>query len=103
MGGASPAIVSVRERAAGRNTAASARRTNAAFSGARGAGGERAPRRHLAATPSAGAAVMGTLARTGIPCLLIGNTAQRLGQRFSCSRLAVEPAGFISPITVESA
>lgn len=44
-------------------------------------------------------AVMGTVARTGIPGLLIGNTAERLGQRFSCSLLAVKPSGFVSPIT----
>lgn len=42
--------------------------------------------------------VMGTVARTGIAGLVIGNTAERLLQRLSCSVLAVKPDGFVSPV-----
>lgn len=44
--------------------------------------------------------VMGTVARTGIPGLLIGNTAESVLQRVSCSVLAVKPDGFVSPVTL---
>jgi nucleotide-binding universal stress UspA family protein len=42
--------------------------------------------------------VMGTLARTGIPGLLIGNTAETILQLIDSSVLTVKPAGFESPI-----
>lgn len=42
--------------------------------------------------------VMGTLARTGIPGFLIGNTAENIVQNLSCSLLALKPAGFVSPV-----
>ena len=42
--------------------------------------------------------VMGTVARTGIPGLLIGNTAEAILQRVDCSVLAVKPDGFVSPL-----
>lgn len=42
--------------------------------------------------------VMGTVARTGIAGLFIGNTAEAILQQLSCSVLAVKPAGFASPI-----
>jgi nucleotide-binding universal stress UspA family protein len=42
--------------------------------------------------------VMGTVARTGIAGLLIGNTAERLLRRLPCSVLAVKPDGFRSPV-----
>jgi nucleotide-binding universal stress UspA family protein len=42
--------------------------------------------------------VMGTVARTGITGLLIGNTAERVLQRLRVSVLATKPAGFISPV-----
>mgnify|MGYP006272936611 CR=1 FL=1 len=42
--------------------------------------------------------VMGTVARTGIPGFLIGNTAENILQNLSCSLLAVKPSGFVSPI-----
>lgn len=45
--------------------------------------------------------VMGTVARTGIPGLVIGNTAENILQQLSCSLLAVKPDGFISPITLK--
>jgi nucleotide-binding universal stress UspA family protein len=43
--------------------------------------------------------VMGTVARTGIVGLLIGNTAERVLQRLRVSVLATKPAGFKSPVT----
>jgi nucleotide-binding universal stress UspA family protein len=45
--------------------------------------------------------VMGTVARTGIAGLLIGNTAERLLQRLITSVLAVKPDGFVSPVRAE--
>ena len=42
--------------------------------------------------------VMGTVARTGISGLLIGNTAERMLQRLRVSVLATKPAGFTSPV-----
>jgi len=42
--------------------------------------------------------VMGTVARTGIAGLLIGNTAERLLRKLPCSVLAVKPDGFVSPV-----
>lgn len=43
--------------------------------------------------------VMGTLARTGIPGAIIGNTAERLLGRIETSVLAAKPEGFTSPVT----
>jgi len=45
--------------------------------------------------------VMGTAARTGFPGLLIGNTAERLLPELSCSILAVKPADFVCPVSVD--
>ena len=45
--------------------------------------------------------VMGTIARTGIPGLLVGNTAERLLPQVSCSVLAIKPEGFESPVRLE--
>lgn len=42
--------------------------------------------------------VMGTVARTGLPGLLIGNTAENVLSRIKCSILAVKPRGFTSPV-----
>ena len=42
--------------------------------------------------------VMGTLARTGIAGLLIGNTAETILDEVSCSVVAVKPPGFTSPL-----
>ena len=44
---------------------------------------------------------MGTVARTGIPGLLIGNTAETILQRVDCSVLAVKPDGFVSPVGLD--
>jgi nucleotide-binding universal stress UspA family protein len=43
--------------------------------------------------------VMGTVARTGIPGFIIGNTAERILTQLDCSVLAMKPEGFVSPIT----
>ena len=45
--------------------------------------------------------VMGTVARTGISGLLIGNTAERVVGSIGCSLLTVKPDGFVSPIQLE--
>ncbi|HET9032857.1 MAG TPA: universal stress protein [Dokdonella sp.] len=42
--------------------------------------------------------VMGTVARTGIAGLLIGNTAEAVLEQLQCSVLAVKPSGFVSPV-----
>ncbi len=42
--------------------------------------------------------VMGTVARTGIPGLLIGNTAEKVLAEVDCSVLTVKPAGFRTPV-----
>jgi nucleotide-binding universal stress UspA family protein len=46
--------------------------------------------------------VMGTVARTGIPGLIIGNTAEEILDQVTCSVLAVKPPGFVSPVTIDS-
>lgn len=46
--------------------------------------------------------VMGTVARTGIPGLLIGNTAETILHQVECSVLAVKPEGFVSPVTPDA-
>ncbi len=45
--------------------------------------------------------VMGTVARTGISGLIIGNTAENVLRNIDCSVLAVKPPGFISPVKLE--
>ncbi|BES69364.1 universal stress protein [Marinobacter nanhaiticus D15-8W] len=45
--------------------------------------------------------VMGTVARTGIPGLFIGNTSEAILDQLKCSVLAVKPAGFVTPIKPE--
>lgn len=42
--------------------------------------------------------VMGTLARVGIAGFVIGNTAETILSRVTCSVLAVKPEGFVSPV-----
>ena len=42
--------------------------------------------------------VMGTIARTGIPGFIIGNTAEAILEQLKCSVLAVKPPGFVSPV-----
>ena len=43
--------------------------------------------------------VMGTLGRSGIPGLFIGNTAEDVLQNTTASILAVKPPSFVSPVT----
>ncbi|WP_425093528.1 universal stress protein [Tropicimonas sp. S265A] len=42
--------------------------------------------------------VMGTVARTGLSGVFIGNTAENIINSIECSVLAVKPEGFVSPI-----
>ncbi|TNE58157.1 MAG: hypothetical protein EP340_06225 [Alphaproteobacteria bacterium] len=42
--------------------------------------------------------VMGTLARTGLPGVLMGNTAETVLNAIECSVLAIKPDGFKSPL-----
>ncbi|WP_237060040.1 universal stress protein [Microbulbifer sediminum] len=42
--------------------------------------------------------VMGTVARTGIPGFIMGNTAENILQKISCSLLALKPGDFKSPV-----
>jgi nucleotide-binding universal stress UspA family protein len=46
--------------------------------------------------------VMGTVARTGVPGFIMGNTAETILNHLDCSVLALKPPGFKSPVTVES-
>jgi universal stress protein E len=43
--------------------------------------------------------VVGTVCRTGIPGLIIGNTVEEILNRIDSSVLAVKPGGFVSPVT----
>ena len=45
--------------------------------------------------------VMGTVARTGIPGFIIGNTAETILNQIDCSVLAIKPPGFVTPVTLE--
>jgi nucleotide-binding universal stress UspA family protein len=42
--------------------------------------------------------VMGTVARTGIPGFIIGNTAESILDQLDCSVIAVKPRGFVTPV-----
>ncbi|BHH85997.1 universal stress protein [Desulforhopalus sp. 52FAK] len=44
--------------------------------------------------------VMGSVARSGIPGLLIGNKAEKLLSTINCTVLTVKPDGFVSPVTL---
>lgn len=44
--------------------------------------------------------VMGTVARTGVPGFIMGNTAETILNQIDCSVLAVKPPGFITPVTL---
>jgi universal stress protein E len=46
--------------------------------------------------------VMGTVGRTGIPGLLMGNTAETILHQVECSVLAIKPPGFVTPVTLEA-
>ena len=45
--------------------------------------------------------VMGTVARTGVAGLFIGNTAEAILEQVGCSVLAVKPEGFETPVSLE--
>jgi nucleotide-binding universal stress UspA family protein len=45
--------------------------------------------------------VMGTVARTGVPGLFMGNTAETILDQLECSVLAVKPPGFVTPVALE--
>jgi nucleotide-binding universal stress UspA family protein len=61
-----------------------------------GPAGKMIPR--LATDLSADLVVMGTIARTGISGLIIGNTAEAVFHQLMCSLLAVKPSGFKTPV-----
>ena len=42
--------------------------------------------------------VLGTVARTGVNAMVMGNTAECILDRVDCSVIAVKPPGFVSPI-----
>ncbi|WP_349681058.1 universal stress protein [Thiocapsa sp. UBA6158] len=46
--------------------------------------------------------VMGTVGRTGIPGLIMGNTAETILQQVDCSVLAIKPPGFVTPVTLDA-
>ena len=59
------------------------------------------PRRvlpRLADRLDVGLIVMGTVARTGLSGLIMGNTAETILQSVRCSVLAVKPEGFVTPV-----
>jgi len=45
--------------------------------------------------------VMGTVARTGVPGFIMGNTAETILNKIDCSVLAIKPPGFVTPVTLE--
>ena len=45
--------------------------------------------------------VMGTICRTGVPGLFIGNTAETVLRLVDCAVLTVKPRGFVTPVTDE--
>ena len=45
--------------------------------------------------------VMGTVARTGIPGLIMGNTAEAILEQIGCSVLAIKPPGFVTPVSLQ--
>ncbi len=45
--------------------------------------------------------VMGTVARTGVPGFIMGNTAETILNQLDCSVLAIKPPGFVTPVTLE--
>ena len=45
--------------------------------------------------------IMGTVARTGVPGFIMGNTAETILNQVDCSVLAIKPLGFVTPVTLE--
>jgi len=56
----------------------------------------------LAAAKEVELIVMGTVSRTGIAGLLIGNTAEKVLRQVNCSVLTVKPDGFITPVNLDA-
>lgn len=44
---------------------------------------------------------MGTVARTGISGVIIGNTAEAVLEQLQCSVLALKPPGFVTPVKLD--
>jgi nucleotide-binding universal stress UspA family protein len=55
----------------------------------------------LAGKIGADLVVMGTVARTGVSGLIMGNTAETILNQIDCSVLAIKPPGFETPVTLE--
>jgi len=55
-----------------------------------------------AAVLEADLVVMGTVVRTGIPGVIIGNSAEAIINQLTCSVLAIKPPGFKTPVKVDS-
>jgi len=56
----------------------------------------------LASDMEADLVVMGTVGRSGVSGVIIGNTAETILSQIQCSVLAVKPDGFVSPIAVSA-
>lgn len=56
----------------------------------------------LAAQLRADLVIMGTIARTGISGVFIGNTAEAILDQLTCSVLAIKPPGFQTPVKIDS-
>jgi nucleotide-binding universal stress UspA family protein len=54
----------------------------------------------LAAKMEVGLIVMGTVSRTGVAGLLIGNTAEKILRQVDSSVLTVKPDGFVTPVSL---
>lgn len=54
--------------------------------------------RRVAAKHRINLLLMGTVARTGVAGLIMGNTAESVLDRVRCSVIAVKPPGFVSPV-----
>ena len=52
----------------------------------------------LAKDVEADLVVMGTVARTGVPGLIMGNTAETILNHLDCSVLAIKPPDFVTPV-----
>ena len=91
------------------------RALSALIAGFRGREGAERLRDHLARGParrviaeearrlSADLVVLGTVARTGLGGVIIGNTAEDILNSVDCSVVAVKPEGFVSPIAADVA
>ena len=65
-------------------------------------GGPRKEIPKLAKQLKAEVVVMGTVARTGIPGFIMGNTAETILNQINCSVLAIKPSEFETPVTLEN-